>query len=799
MTPVLAAFLILLLPLAAFAFQIFGGSKLPGQGWYIPTGAILVSLALSLWLLLGQVLPAGDPAWGHTLQWEFIRVGDFAMPLGVRIDNICVVMLIVVTTVSSLVHIFSSGYMAEDPRKGRFFGYLGLFSFSMLWLVMSDSLLGIFMGWELVGLSSYLLIGFWFERKGPPEAGMKAFVTNRVGDLGFLGALMIIMWQFGTFSLTELEAIVQGFGAGLPEDLALWMTLAGIGLFCGAVGKSAQFPLHVWLPDAMEGPTPVSALIHAATMVAAGVYLMVRVFFLLTFDASLVVAYVGGFTALMSATIALTQWDIKRVLAYSTISQLGYMVLAVGVGAYSAGFLHLMTHAFFKACLFLGSGSVIHAMHHVYHHVHDHHRDPQDMRNMGGLKSKLPITYWTFLFATLALAGVPLTSGFISKDAILAGSLAFAMEHPAHWPLAFFGFTAAMLTAFYMFRLVFLTFHGEHKGKPGEFELFHENKPNLTGPLVVLATLSFFLFYTPNPTDAAAGWFYRLMPKPAQPVLHPVPAPAQVAPTWLASRGVGEGGTQGTYGTNGTNGTNGVDEGVELGGGAEGATAGAAVQVAAVDPHAAVVEPQDPLAAGADSPVASAMGTQAPDSGLAPEVATHAAEEAHVAAHADHAAHEAHLAHIHHTAHIQAMLISVVIVILSISAAWFTYLKHKVDPAKVAAALPGLHRFLFNKWYFDELYRATVIAFTLWVARVCAWFDRVVIDGLVNGAASVTVRKSEFVGRFDNVVVDGAVNGTGWVARTAGAGMRMLQGGDIQGYLVKALAGVVLILIWQVL
>jgi len=789
MTPVLAAFLILLLPLAAFAFQIFGGSKLPGQGWYVPTGAILVSLALSLWLLLGQVLPAGDPAWGHTLQWEFIRIGDFAMPLGVRIDNICVVMLIVVTVVSSLVHIFSSGYMAEDPRKGRFFGYLGLFSFSMLWLVLSDSLLGIFMGWELVGLSSYLLIGFWFERKGPPEAGMKAFITNRVGDLGFLGALMILMWQFGTFSLTELEAIVQGFGAGLPEDLSLWMTLAGIGLFCGAVGKSAQFPLHVWLPDAMEGPTPVSALIHAATMVAAGVYLMVRVFFLLTFDASLVVAYVGGFTALMSATIALTQWDIKRVLAYSTISQLGYMVLAVGVGAYSAGFLHLMTHAFFKACLFLGSGSVIHAMHHVYHHVHDHHRDPQDMRNMGGLRSKLPVTYFTFLFATLALAGVPLTSGFISKDAILAGSLAFAMEHPAHWPLAFFGFTAAMLTAFYMFRLVFLTFHGEHKGKPGEFELFHENKPNLTGPLVVLATLSFFLFYTPNPTDAAAGWFYRLVPKPAQPVLHPVPAPAQAAPTWLGSN--------------------------ELA--ALEAARADSLRLAAMaadslgQPLAATVEevPHEGQAEAIHAP-ADAGDSHAVTQGHADtthataDVAdAHAVTQGHAAADGHGAihdpAHEAHLAHIHHVAHIQAMLISVVIVILSIGAAWLTYLKHKVDPAKVAAALPGVHRFLFHKWYFDELYRATFIAFTLWVARVCAWFDRTVIDGLVDGSASVTVLKSRLVGRFDNGVVDGAVNGTGWLTRTAGAGLRLLQGGDIQGYLVKALAGVVLILIWQVL
>jgi len=781
MTPITAAFLILLLPLAAFAIQIFGGSRLPKQGWYIPTGAILSALTLSLWLFFGQVLGNNDPAWIVTTQWDFIRINDFVMPLGMRIDNVSVVMLIVVTTVSSLVHIFSTGYMAEDPRKGRFFAYLGLFSFSMLWLVLSDSLSGIFMGWELVGLSSYLLIGFWFEKQGPPAASMKAFVTNRVGDLGFLGALMIIMWQFGTFNLAELESIVKGFGEhGLPADLSLWMTLAGIGLFCGAVGKSAQFPLHIWLPDAMEGPTPVSALIHAATMVAAGVYLMVRVFFLLTFDASLVVAYIGGFTALMSATIALTQWDIKRVLAYSTISQLGYMVMAMGVGAYSAGFLHLMTHAFFKACLFLGSGSVIHAMHHVYHHVHDHHRDPQDMRNMGGLRSKLPVTYWTFLIATLALAGVPLTSGFISKDAILAGSLAFAMEHPAHWPLAVFGFGAALLTAFYMFRLVFLTFHGEHKGKDGEFAHFHENHANITGPLVVLSVLSVFFFYSPNPTDAGKGWFYRLIPEPAQPVLHPVLAEAQAAETWLETK--------------------------EL------AAVEALRAQALADSLAAL--PVDSLAltdalpvteAHADTPAAEPVAHALPTNAHAVDAASPQAD-AHGAATAEHGAvaahdpaHEAHLAHIEHAAHIRAMMISVLIVAFSITMAWLTYLKRRISAEKVAAALPGTHRFLFNKWYFDELYQATFIAFTMWVARACAWFDRVVIDGLVDGAASVTIKKSWLVGRFDNVVVDGAVNGAGWLARTSGAGLRLLQGGDIQSYLVKALVGVVLVLIWQVL
>ena len=773
MTPITASILILLLPILAFAVQIFGGSKLPGQGWYIPTTAILIDLGLALWLFFGHMLPAGDPAWAVGIKWPFITIVDFQLPLGIRIDNITCVMLIVVTLVSSLVHVFSTGYMANDPRKGRFFGYLGLFSFSMLWLVLSDNLLGIFVGWELVGLSSYLLIGFWFEKDGPPAAGMKAFVANRVGDLGFLTALMILMWQFKTFDLQQLQAIVAGFGEhGLPGDLPMWMTLAGIGLFCGAVGKSAQFPLHVWLPDAMEGPTPVSALIHAATMVAAGVYLLIRVFFMLTFDASLVIAYVGGFTALMSATIAVAQWDIKKVLAYSTISQLGYMVMAVGVGAYSAGLLHLMTHAFFKACLFLGSGSVIHAMHHVYHKVHDHSRDPQDMRNMGGLRTKMPVTYWTFLIATLALSGVPLTSGFLSKDAILAGSLAFARLHPQHSLLAVFGFGAAALTAFYMFRLVFLTFHGEHKGRPGEEQHLHENQLNLTGPLLVLSVLSVFFFYSPNFTDASKGWFFRLVPQPAQPILF-VGMPADghgehaggfsLVPTAHAEEALGEADGQAAPANGG--------------------------EVAVEEAPALHGEPLEGHAA---------------EPGLAPApVEGHdlRAVESHAPASGGHggAAMSEHEAHVRHLAHYQAMAISIAIVVLSIFTAFLFYFRKTFSAAKVAAALPGTHRFLQNKWFFDELYAATVIAWTLGIARVCAAFDRVVIDGLVDGAAWVTERKSAFVGRFDNRVVDGAVNGVGWSTRTAGAGMRLLQSGDIQGYLVGALVGLLAILIWQVL
>ena len=739
-------FVILLLPLLGFAIQIFVGRRLPDHGWYVPTGAILAGLALSLWIFFGHMLPADDPGWSISFKWEFIRIGDFSIPLGIVLDNITAVMLIVVTVVSGLVHVFSTGYMKDDPRKSRYFGYLGLFSFSMLWLVLSDNLLGIFVGWELVGLSSYLLIGFWFEKQSASDAGKKAFIVNRVGDLGFLLALMIVMWLFQTFDLAELRAVMADFGLhGVPGHMEFWLTLTGIGLFCGAVGKSAQFPLHVWLPDAMEGPTPVSALIHAATMVAAGVYLMIRIFFLLTFDASLVLAYVGGFTAFMSATIAVAQWDIKRVLAYSTVSQLGYMIMAVGVGAYSAGLLHLMTHAFFKACLFLGSGSVIHAIHHVYHEVHDHGRDAQDMRNMGGLRRHMPVTYWTFLLATLALAGVPLTSGFLSKDAILAGSLAFGMLHPGHWLLAVFGFGAAALTAFYMFRLIFLTFHGEYQGKPGEERHLRENKLNLTGPLIILSGLSVFFFYSPNPTDAAAGWFYRLVPQPEQPVL------SVGYPSGAGHAGQSE---------------------LDDPGAGEFASAGLVKRAFATSVTGD---------GGADSHAEETHGGAAAHGG---EVS---------------AGHDAHQDHVHHTAHVRAVILSVLIVLLSIGAAWLTYLRRKISAERVAAALPRLHRFLKGKWFFDELYHATAVRLTMGLAAVCAWIDRVIIDGIVDGTAWVVERKSFLVGIFDDGVIDGGVNGLGWLSRTLGKGFRRIQTGDVQGYLVGALVGVIVIMLIQVL
>jgi NADH-quinone oxidoreductase subunit L len=369
--------------------------------------------------------------------------------------------------VSFLVHLFSTAYLHGDPKYPRFFAWLQMFTVSMLMLVLADNLFHLFVGWELVGLCSYKLIGFWSEKRAPADAARKAFITTRIGDLGMVAALMMIWSKVGSF---EFDAIFRAASDGTLGDV--FLTWTGLGLFFAAMGKSAQFPLHVWLPDAMEGPTPVSALIHAATMVAAGVYLVGRTFPLFTPDALLVVASIGAVTAIMAGFIALAQNDIKKVLAYSTVSQLGYMFLGLGSGAWHAGLFHLTTHAFFKALMFLGSGSVIMACHHE-----------QDMRKMGGLAKKLPITTWTFAIGVLAIAGVPFLSGFYSKDAILAGAY-------HRYPVLFWvGLASAILTAFYMFRLFAMTFLGKPKD-PHVFEHAHESPWPMTASLIVLAILS---------------------------------------------------------------------------------------------------------------------------------------------------------------------------------------------------------------------------------------------------------------------------------------------------------------------
>jgi NADH-quinone oxidoreductase subunit L len=412
--------------------------------------------------------------------FTWVAIGNLHVDVAFQLDPLSAVMILIVTGVGGLIHIYSTAYMHEDPGYWRYFAYLNLFTFAMLTLVLADNLLLMFVGWEGVGLCSWALIGFWYSDWNNATAGNKAFIVNRIGDFGFMLGMFLLFWALAgsghpTLTFREIVAVATQLEGHSVAGIAT-LTAVTLLMFVGAIGKSAQIPLYVWLPDAMAGPTPVSALIHAATMVTAGVYMIARlnVLYTLAPDTLTVVMVIGALTALFAATIGTAQYDIKKVLAYSTVSQLGFMFIAMGAGAYAAGIFHLMTHAFFKACLFLGSGSVIHAMHHE-----------QDMRKMGGLKQWMPITYWTFLISTLAISGIFPLSGFISKDSILWE--AFADGHHVIWII---GLCGAMLTAFYMFRLVFMTFHGEFRGDHHTREHLQESPPAITIPLVILAALA---------------------------------------------------------------------------------------------------------------------------------------------------------------------------------------------------------------------------------------------------------------------------------------------------------------------
>ena len=416
--------------------------------------------------------------------WSWMPVGELQVDLAFQVDELSAVMLMVVTGVGALIHVFSVGYMREDRSYPRYFAYLNLFVFFMLVLILGANFPVLFIGWEGVGLCSYLLIGFWFDDEAKATAGKKAFIMNRIGDFGLLLAMFMIFRAVGSLDFVKVfEAAPAAFVTNGPE-----ITLITLLLFLGCIGKSAQIPLYTWLPDAMAGPTPVSALIHAATMVTAGVYLIARtnILFAMAPVSGAVVALVGAVTALFAATIALKQWDIKKVLAYSTVSQLGFMFVAVGVGAYAAGIFHLVTHAFFKALLFLGAGSVIHVMHHAYHHTHSS-EDAQDMRNMGGLRKFMPWTAAVMWVATLAIAGVPGLSGFFSKDQILAEAFARGQGGFLFYVIWALGAVAALLTAFYMTRLMLYTFHGPNRTGEAEAKQLHEAPWVMTGPLVVLA------------------------------------------------------------------------------------------------------------------------------------------------------------------------------------------------------------------------------------------------------------------------------------------------------------------------
>jgi NADH-quinone oxidoreductase subunit L len=445
-------------------------------------GAFLVSAAVffELWRH-----PSHEPIIVNL--WRWLPVGALQIDFGFQVDQLSTVMLLIVTGVGSLIHLFSVGYMKDDPGYARYFAYLNLFIVFMLVLVLGSSFPVMFIGWEGVGLCSYLLIGFWFNDKVNADAGKKAFIVNRIGDFGFLVAMFLIWNSLGTLTFMGMVAKAPALlaaGGGTVTAITLF-------LFLGCTGKSAQIPLYTWLPDAMAGPTPVSALIHAATMVTAGVYLVVRtnVLFAMAPLSSTVVAGIGALTALFAATIGLRQYDIKRVLAYSTVSQLGYMFLGVGTGAYASGLFHLTTHAFFKALLFLGAGSVIYAMHHAYHATHSQ-ADAQDMRNMGGLKQYMPLTFWLMLIATLAISGIPPFSGFFSKDEILAAAFARGETIPMYYLFYGMGLLAALLTAFYMARLMAMTFLGDNRTGERERAHFHDAPWVMTGPLVVLGVLS---------------------------------------------------------------------------------------------------------------------------------------------------------------------------------------------------------------------------------------------------------------------------------------------------------------------
>lgn len=462
------ALLLLLSPFVGFLFNIFFGKKVSkGISGAIGTLTVVVSFLLSI-CFFAQLNQNGKPFEISLFDW--IQVSNFKLDFGILLDQLSLLWLLFVTGIGSLIHLYSISYMHDDENMHKFFAYLNLFVFFMITLVVGNNLLVMFIGWEGVGLCSYLLIGFWYKNQPYNDAAKKAFIMNRIGDLGFLIGMFIIAALFSTLNYAEIKSAVTAGDAN-----SVLLCLAALCLFIGACGKSAQLPLYTWLPDAMAGPTPVSALIHAATMVTAGIFMVTRMNFLfdLTPDVQNIIAIVGAITALVAASIGLLQNDIKKVLAYSTVSQLGLMFLALGLGAYTVAVFHVITHAFFKACLFLGSGSVIHGLH-----------GEQDMRKMGGLRKAMPITFWTMMISTLAIAGIFPFAGFWSKDEILM--VAFG-HNKALWIVASI---ASIMTAFYMFRLMYLTFFREFRGTEEQKHHLHESPKLITIPLVILAVLA---------------------------------------------------------------------------------------------------------------------------------------------------------------------------------------------------------------------------------------------------------------------------------------------------------------------
>jgi NADH-quinone oxidoreductase subunit L len=517
--------LILILPLGTFVALYFFGNKLPRKGDWLATGIMGTCLLLSVYIF--------SQSWNGTetlskFNWFTIPglEKDNLFTVSLLVNPLSAIMLVVVTLISFLVHLYSIEYMYDKKNYTRYFPYLGLFTSSMIGIVLSDNLLVTFMCWELVGFASYLLIGFWMEKMAAAKASKKAFLINRIGDVGFLVGIFIVYVKFGTFDLSLIGESIKG--AGVSSNILF--TMAGLGIFMGCVGKSAQFPLQLWLPDAMEGPTPASALIHAATMVAAGIYLLAKTYLLLNTDVLTIIAFTGAITALSGALPAAAQTDIKKVLAYSTISQLGFMVMAMGVGAYNAALFHLVTHAFFKACLFLTAGAVIHEMHHVKQAMfirgYFSNFDTLDMKLMGGLNKRMPITFATYFVSCMALIGVPLFSGFLSKDAILEGTFNWANSMDQK-PLRVFYYLVPMIavisiaiTAYYMIRQMILVFFGSFKLKAfykqvePSFEKIHDPGWLMKIPMLILATLSIWFFFSMNPFTSHTSWIMQKLVQP---------------------------------------------------------------------------------------------------------------------------------------------------------------------------------------------------------------------------------------------------------------------------------------------
>jgi NADH-quinone oxidoreductase subunit L len=473
------ALILVLAPFLGFLINVFFGKKLgKSVAGFIGTATIVVSFAISVLLFM----TSKDTVQISLFDW--MQLANFKVDFGFLFDQLSILWLLFVTGIGSLIHLYSISYMHDDENMHKFFAYLNLFVFFMITLVIGNNFLVMFIGWEGVGLCSYLLIGFWHKNHEYNDAAKKAFIMNRIGDLGLLIGIFILAALFSSVNFVDLKTIIQGNSGALNIR---WISIAAFALFIGATGKSAQIPLYTWLPDAMAGPTPVSALIHAATMVTAGIFIITRLNFVfdLAPQVQTIIAVVGAITALLAATIGLLQSDIKKVLAYSTVSQLGLMFLALGLGAYQVAVFHVITHAFFKACLFLGSGSVIHALH-----------GEQDMRNMGGLKKAMPITFWTMMIASLAIAGIFPLAGFWSKDEILISAFHGSIV------LWIVGSVASILTAFYMFRLMYLTFFNDFRGTDDQKSHLHESPGLITFPLVILALLSFFGGLISLPTNS---------------------------------------------------------------------------------------------------------------------------------------------------------------------------------------------------------------------------------------------------------------------------------------------------------